>query len=196
MKFVFIARAFGFVLNGFLKDGGISSQVRNEVKAEYKAIVLRSKDIGKKNRLLTSYVFGAYFMAMVRKTGLTPEENLEIIKKGLSTSRVVKMFMGSADSYFDEKNMASRRVWAEETHQRKYENDWVVDIIDIPNGFGMDYTRCGLVELCKDEGCPELAKYMCSLDFLLADVMGVHLERTGTLAEGADKCDFRYTRKG
>ena len=107
----------------------------------------------------------------------------------------MKMFVGHADSYFSDRNMESRRVWAEESHKRKYENDWEFDIIDIPDGFGMDYTRCGICALCRDEGCPELARYMCRLDFQLADIIGIHLERTGTLAEGDDVCDFRYTRE-
>ena len=50
-------------------------------------------------------------------------------------------------------------------------------------------------KLCKDEGCPELAKYLCRYDYLLADIMGMELKRTGTIAEGYDKCDFRYSRK-
>ncbi|MCD8314625.1 MAG: L-2-amino-thiazoline-4-carboxylic acid hydrolase [Firmicutes bacterium] len=44
-------------------------------------------------------------------------------------------------------------------------------------------------------GCPELAKYLCQLDFVLADIMGMKLERTMTLAEGDPKCDFRYSKK-
>ena len=44
-------------------------------------------------------------------------------------------------------------------------------------------------------GCPELAKYLCRMDFVLADIMGMKLVRTGTIAEGADICDFRYSRK-
>lgn len=26
---------------------------------------------------------------------------------------------------------------------------------------GYDYTECGVVKLCRDEGCPELAAYLC-----------------------------------
>lgn len=38
--------------------------------------------------------------------------------------------------------------------------------------------------LCQDEGCPELAAYLCKLDFVLADMMGMELKRTMTIAEG------------
>ncbi len=49
--------------------------------------------------------------------------------------------------------------------------------------------------LCNDEGCPELAKYMCRLDYVIADIIGMKLKRTKTLAEGGDFCDFRYSRR-
>ena len=78
-----------------------------------------------------------------------------------------------------------------------YENDWVVDILP-GNGeydLGYDYHECGACKLCKDEGCPELAAYICRMDFVLADMMNMKLVRTGTIAEGAPYCDFRYSRK-
>ena len=77
------------------------------------------------------------------------------------------------------------------------ENDWVVDILP-GNGeydLGYDYHECGICKICQDEGCPELASYLCRMDFVLADIMNMKLERTGTIADGADYCDFRYSRK-
>ena len=37
--------------------------------------------------------------------------------------------------------------------------------------------------------------YMCAMDFISADLMGGVLYRTGTLAEGAEKCDFYVCKK-
>ncbi len=56
----------------------------------------------------------------------------------------------------------------------------------------MDYTECGICKLCRDEGVPDLAKYLCKLDYVLADLMGLALTRTTTIAEGGTCCDFRY----
>ena len=85
----------------------------------------------------------------------------------------------------------------EESHKRKYENDWVVDILPANDEYelGYDYHECGICKLCKDEGCPELAQYLCRMDYVLADIMDMKLTRTKTIAEGADMCDFRYSRK-
>lgn len=86
-----------------------------------------------------------------------------------------------------------------ESHLRRYKNDWVLDIIEGgPNDdfvLGYDYHNCGICNLCRDEGCFELAKYLCRMDFVLADMMDLKLTRTQTLAENGAYCDFRYGRK-
>lgn len=61
--------------------------------------------------------------------------------------------------------------------------------------FGYDYYECGICKICNDEGCFKLAKYLCRLDFIMADMMGVKLVRTKTIADGGDRCDFRYGLK-
>lgn len=109
------------------------------------------------------------------------------------------MVIGNADSYLDEKKLPGRKKWSEESHLRRYKNDWVLDIIEGgPNDdfvLGYDYHNCGICNLCRDEGCFELAKYLCRMDFVLADMMDLKLTRTHTLAENGAYCDFRYGRK-
>ena len=87
--------------------------------------------------------------------------------------------------------------WAEESHQRRNENNWVVDVLPKCEAYnlGYDYHECGICKICRDEGCFELAKYLCRLDYIIADMMGAKLVRTQTLAEGGDHCDFRYSLK-
>ena len=134
---------------------------------------------------------------MNRSTGKTAEENYEIFKNGLCASKLFHKAVGNVDSYLDEKKMPGRLAWSEESHKRKYENDWVVDILPANSEYdlGYDYYECGICKLCKDEGCPELAQYLCRMDYVLADIMDMKLTRTKTIAEGADMCDFRYSRK-
>ena len=41
-----------------------------------------------------------------------------------------------------------------ESHQRKYENDWVVDILDETDNYILSYDYLmWICKLCKDEGC-------------------------------------------
>lgn len=187
-------RAAGTVLTRLTKPGIPDKAVRKAVLAEYHAILDRAADIGSSNKLLMSYVLAAYFIAMCRCTGLTPEQNIALLDQGIRGSKAVPMMLGNSKTYFSEKNMESRREWSRLTHEHHYANDWVVDVLEKTDDyqFGLDYTECGVCKLCRDEGRPELAHYLCTLDFMLVEVIGIHLKRTMTLADGGEKCDFRF----
>lgn len=197
MKYSMQCRIFGIFYHGACKK---SIKEKNAdpkaVKDEYRRIVHRAKEIGK-SKLVSSYMMGAYFIALNRTTGLSPEENYRLFKKGLCESKIFGRALGNAETYLDEKKLAGRQQWSRESHLRKYENDWVVDILTKTEDFelGYDYHQCGICKLCQDEGCLELAKYLCRFDYVLADLMGMELKRTMTIAEGDPYCDFRYSRK-
>lgn len=56
-----------------------------------------------------------------------------------------------------------------------------------------DVVICPLAKYFKDQGCPELtASAACGLDQRMADVWGMTLRRTQTIAEGYALCDFRF----
>ncbi len=178
-----------------LKRREFSKDVTKKIANEHKRIVKRAKDIGN-SKLLSSYIMGSYFIALNRSTGRSAEENYEIFRDGLCASKLFHKVMGDANSYLDPKRMPGRLQWSEDSHKRKYENDWVVDILPGNDEYdlGYDYHECGICKLCQDEGCPELAAYLCRMDYVLADIMHMELVRTGTIAEGASYCDFRYSR--
>lgn len=194
MKYNATLKLLGVVYSSMTKGKNITKTEMKEIKKEYKDIMVRAKDIGSDNTLLTSYSLAAWFIAMNRKDSLNAENNIAILEKGLKESKLVKMFLGDSKGYFSDKKMAWRRDWSKKTHEKKYENDWVVDVLEKSPDyeFGLDYTECGVCKLCNDEGCPELAKYLCSLDYMLVELIGIKLNRTKTLAEGYDKCDFRF----
>jgi ubiquinone biosynthesis protein len=56
-----------------------------------------------------------------------------------------------------------------------------------------DVLRCPVAEFFRREGQPELCvRTFCQLDLPLARVWGGTLERSSTIAAGADRCDFRW----
>ena len=178
-----------------LKKRGFPKNTSRKIAKEHKIILDCAKDIGKSN-LLSSYIMGSYFIALNRSTSRSAEENYEIFRDGLCASKLFHKIMGNADSYLDPKRIPARRQWSEDSHKRKYENDWVVDILPGNDEYdlGYDYHECGICKLCQDEGCPELAASLCRMDYVLADIMNMKLVRTGTIAEGASCCDFRYSK--
>jgi ubiquinone biosynthesis protein len=70
------------------------------------------------------------------------------------------------------------------------------DMVDVPaerDVVAFDVRRCPVAEYLRAEGLSELCvEAWCNLDILLANKWGARLERTGTLAQGAERCDFRW----
>ena len=62
--------------------------------------------------------------------------------------------------------------------------------------FGVDYVRCGNLELAKRLGAEEFAPYVCMSDVALSNALGWGLIRTQTLADGCSHCDFRFKKNG
>ena len=188
MEYGFTQKLFGYFYHSSCMKQAAKQQLdidKKAIKQEYVSIIKNAKDIGK-SRLMSSYCMGAYFIALNRKTSLSPEVCYELYKNGLSANKLFHIAVGNADSYLDKKKMPGRLKWSADSHLRRYENDWVVDIIEgTPQDdfeLGYDYHTCGICNLCR-------------MDYVLADMMQMKLTRTKTIAEGADLCDFRYSRK-
>lgn len=175
----------------------VSAAERKATAAEYHRILSSAGDIGKHNPLLSSYALCAWFLAMNRSSQRTPEENCAMMEQIFQSSRLFRLVMGDADHYLAPKRLKQRQQWSKNTHLRHYANDWVVDVLPGTEQYdlGYNYLECGVCKLCRDEGCPELAQYLCRLDFLFAQLMGLQLDRTTTLAQGGAMCDFRFRRK-
>lgn len=60
--------------------------------------------------------------------------------------------------------------------------------------FGVDYVACGDYKFVHDQGAEEFAPYVCMSDIALGDAMGWGLIRTETLADGCERCDFRFKK--
>ena len=62
--------------------------------------------------------------------------------------------------------------------------------------FGLDVHVCPITRFAKEHGAPEIVPMICRIDDLVASKLtGLRLERTGTIANGASHCDFRYVKK-
>ena len=62
--------------------------------------------------------------------------------------------------------------------------------------WGVDYVSCGNYEFMKQQGAEEFAPYVCLSDMALGEALGWGLTRTQTLADGCDRCDFRFKQGG
>ena len=89
---------------------------------------------------------------------------------------------------------ASARL-AIESQKRRYPDDFVCLFVEgdgVNFDFGFDYIECGICKFFHRQEADEFSQYMCRLDYPFTTAMGVRLIRTSTIAEGGEKCDFRY----
>lgn len=89
------------------------------------------------------------------------------------------------------------RKLSEKSQKREYPGDFVVQFVEGMEGkfdYGYDFTECGICKLFQAENAGQFAKHMCRIDYLTTNFNGIELIRTGTIANGADKCDFRFRK--
>lgn len=79
-----------------------------------------------------------------------------------------------------------------------FPDNWVYEVVvpgvDERFDTGINYTKCPIVGLYRRFGREKLLPFICSNDFPVFEEMGISLERSQTLAEGAPLCDFRFSR--
>jgi hypothetical protein len=59
-------------------------------------------------------------------------------------------------------------------------------------GYGVDILECGICKLFNKHGYSQYAKILCEVDEITSGLAGLQLIRRGTIANGAEKCDFRW----
>lgn len=109
--------------------------------------------------------------------------------------RLVRRAMGWYYMSEPSRRLAQQR--AQISQQRRYAGDWVFECVsgdDEAFEWGRDFTECGIAKFLHTQGADELTPYLCLTDYALFGALGIKLERTMTLADGCEKCDFRFTK--
>ncbi|WP_342739615.1 L-2-amino-thiazoline-4-carboxylic acid hydrolase [Bradyrhizobium sp. B117] len=87
---------------------------------------------------------------------------------------------------------------ASASHQDAFPEDFVYDFVEPGPGddfeFGINYKACGFCKFAARHGDKDILPNICGLDFDAYATRGIRLERTQTLAGGASRCNFRFSR--
>jgi hypothetical protein len=106
-----------------------------------------------------------------------------------------RQFMSSANQALLREQAAKSTT---ESHEKEFPEDFVYDFVDPGPGddfeFGVNYKACGFCKFAARHGDKEILPNICGLDFDAYATQGIRLERTQTLAGGADHCNFRFSR--
>jgi hypothetical protein len=106
--------------------------------------------------------------------------------------------LASGRQFLSPENQALLREQAARSHREEFAEDFVYDFVEPGPGdrfeFGINYKACGFCKFAARHDDKEILPNICGLDFDAYATRGIHLERTQTLAGGADHCNFRFSR--
>ena len=205
MKYNNLCRLYSLVFSKILyKDiaahygKDFAKALTKKAKSEYKRLIERTDSIGGKENPMSANLYqGAIFIAYYKAAGekIPAEEMTEIAINSLKTSKIVKLASQNINRQSDKyrKWIHKTSCWTQENAGR-YPMSWIMrenPEVSKPGTY-YEYTRCVLFELCKAEGCPEIAPMFCMMDYVTAHFGKSELTREGSLAQGAPLCDFCY----
>ncbi len=191
-----------FIAQDYGKD--IAESVVSETIQRFEALLSGIPYIGGSENILTENLYlSAAMLAMyqsLKARGGTVEEIARLIYQGTSSFytsfpfRLMLRWQGR--QLFDRKRIDQRQRAAAASQKKRFTEDWIFDVVEGDGKdfeFGVDYTECGIVKYLAEQGAPELAPYLCWLDYPMCKAMQVKLVRTETIAQGCERCNFRFT---
>jgi len=181
-------------------DTKLTDVMIGEIRLEYEMLIPQLPYVRVRQPLISTAQFLAVYRVM-RAHGRTVEETgkliYEVSRKILdSYPGFVLRWLGLMS--FSGRYLKNWRRGAVESQKREFPGDFVFTIIEGGEEFdyGVDYTECACCKFLSEQAAPELAPYICATDILYSEKCGRGLVRTMTLAEGYEKCDFRFKKGG
>ena len=159
---------------------------------------------GDENRYTKSLYLTAAMLAMYRSLqarGASVEEAARLIYLGTASffdsfpTRWLMRWQGRR--MLGPQRIEQLRRDAARSQERRYPDDWVFEFVEGDGHdceMGMDFSECGIVKYLDREGAPELAPYLCWIDYPQFAALHLRLDRTETIAQGGQRCDFRVSR--
>ena len=184
-------------------------EIRQEVMDEFEVVLTQMPYVGGAANRMSDFLMRLLgFMAIgrvLRRHGMSPsvigEIERETYKAQLLTMPEAER-LASGRQFMSSENRSLLREQAAksatESHQQEFPEDFVYDFVepglDDNFEFGINYKACGFCKFAARHGDKEILPNICGLDFDAYATGGIHLERTQTLAGGANHCNFRFSR--
>ena len=168
---------------------------KKKVQQEYKAMLLRTPDIGGSSLEINLYI--AAFVFSLHKAApdkITPELVNEMAEAVFDAPFMINMHKNKKCTLFTDKVQDKKVKESIASQTSAYELDWKFRYEKGIDEFYNTYTECGICKLGKRENCFEFVPCLCRMDERNYRNEGGELHRTKTLAQGDDCCDFHVTK--
>jgi hypothetical protein len=184
-------------------------EIRREVMDEFETVLTQMPYVGGAASRMSDFLMRLTgFMAIsrvLRRHGVSlsviGEIEIETYKAQLLTVPEAQR-LASGRQFMSAGNQTLLREQATKSvaksHRQEFPEDFVYDFVEPGAGdefeFGINYKACGFCKFAARHGDKEILPNICGLDFDAYATQGIHLERTQTLAGGANHCNFRFSR--
>jgi hypothetical protein len=152
--------------------------------------------------------FSAYFLALVQTLDERGESFerireicLEIVIEYVKPKNKFQQFLKKLPPKMIGTGVADilLKAFSKKVGQNDNPEGFIANIITDKNetygfGYGVDIIECGICKLFKKHQYEKYASILCEVDKVTSGLAGLELIRTGTIANGATKCDFRFRR--
>lgn len=168
---------------------------KKRVQKEYKAMLLRTPDIGGSSLEMNLYIAAFVFsLHEAQPDKITPSVVDEMVTAVFDSPFIIKVHKNKKCTLFTDKVQDKKVKESIESQTSKYELDWKFRYEKGVDEFYNTYTECGICKLGKRENCFEFVPCLCNMDERSYRNDGGELHRTKTLAQGDDCCNFHVTK--
>lgn len=183
----------------------LTETIVSETRQEYSKLIPEIPYVGQ-NRILVQFITATTqslaIYRVLNSHGKTVEEAGKLyylICEAVLNSypRIVHRLIGNLS--FSKIYLAALKNVALESQKRLYPGGYVFSFVDGDGrefDYGVDYSECGACKFLSKQGAAEFAPYICTADIIYSELFGWGLTRTKTIAEGFEKCDFRFKKGG
>lgn len=182
-----------------------ANALMRESRQKYEELIPEIPYIGDKNPLLIFLLPTSRYLAIYRtftKHGKTLVEVGQLVyeigeAEFKAIPRWIRRVIGIL--WFSPWFIKRLQKRAKSSHGRKYPGGYVLDYIEGDGqtfDYGVDYIECASCKFLEAQDAYELRQYVCAVDKVASEMLGWGLRRTKTLADGDEKCDFRFKKGG
>lgn len=177
-----------------------ASEIIRKSKKVYRKLIEEADDIGNDNPMAYNEMFALAFVApyIASEKKIPPETIQEMMRCSLYS---VKWYFSLTNlntergKEANKKNILKYYRWYTEEKEKQYPTSFKVDFVGQPYDGACYYriTRCPICTYTKKLGVFELMPLFCELDEVMIKLQHGILHRNGTIADGADCCDYFIT---
>ena len=167
-----------------------------KVSAEYNRILAQISEYGKYDVLLINLLSAAAVAAVYLTLPQKPDvETMKEYYRRVMDSRLTRAFLKGSNQ-FSASYQRRLRKHAEMSQRATHPFTWrfTFHAGETLDSFDAIFDKCGIYELFRHLGIPELTPALCAYDYDMALITGTVFTREYTLAAGGPVCDCHYRR--